>query len=134
MTKLFEASLHLAPEKTSAVDMAQEMPGRVPAASDPPRSSGYDAGPPAVATKAKKAAKTSPVRFLLLNLLFHIVYISSIFDIYFTSSVVPHIESVTDTDAPPAKRIVVLVAVGCRADKVFEANASYDDAAEHRSL
>lgn len=133
MTKLFEASLHLAPEKTSAVDMAQEMPGRVPAASDPPRSSGYDAGPPAVATKAKKAAKTSPVRFLLLNLLFHIVYISSIFDIYFTSPVV-HPEprfsvkgtvqhstnTSTDHLQAPAKRLVLIVGDGLRADTLFK--------------
>ncbi|CAH0519393.1 unnamed protein product [Peronospora belbahrii] len=69
---------------------------------------------------------------LVLGVFFHAVYILSIFDIYFTSPIVPHIESLTYTDSPPAKRVVVFVADGCRADKFFEVNASYDDTAEHR--
>ncbi|KAG7389278.1 hypothetical protein PHYPSEUDO_010836 [Phytophthora pseudosyringae] len=65
-------------------------------------------------------------RLLVLGVLFHALYVLSIFDIYFTSPVVPHIESVAYTDSPPAKRVVVFVADGCRADKFFEANASSD--------
>jgi phosphatidylinositol glycan class N len=61
---------------------------------------------------------------LVLGVVFHALYVLSIFDIYFTSPVVPHIESVRYTDAPPAKRTVVFVADGCRADKFFEANSS----------
>ncbi|UIZ28612.1 hypothetical protein KXD40_009309 [Peronospora effusa] len=69
---------------------------------------------------------------LLLGVLFHAVYVFSIFDIYFTSPVVPHIESVTYTTSPPAKRIVIFVADGCRADKFFETNASSDDTTARR--
>ncbi|KAG3244381.1 GPI ethanolamine phosphate transferase 1 [Phytophthora idaei] len=63
-------------------------------------------------------------RLLVLGVFFHALYVLSIFDIYFTSPVVPHIESVAYTDSPPAKRVVVFVADGCRADKFFETNAS----------
>ncbi|KAL4115008.1 hypothetical protein PRIC2_013904 [Phytophthora ramorum] len=60
-------------------------------------------------------------QLLVLGVFFHALYVLSIFDIYFTSPVVHHIESVGYTDAPPAKRVVVFVADGCRADKFFEA-------------
>ncbi|KAI9982482.1 hypothetical protein PInf_008426 [Phytophthora infestans] len=63
-------------------------------------------------------------RLLVLGVFFHALYVLSIFDIYFTSPVVPHIESVVYTDSPPAKRVVVFVADGCRADKFFETNTS----------
>ncbi|ETL99736.1 hypothetical protein L917_03451, partial [Phytophthora nicotianae] len=63
-------------------------------------------------------------QLLVLGVLFHALYVLSIFDIYFTSPVVPHIESVIYTDSPPAKRVVVFVADGCRADKFFETNTS----------
>ncbi|OWZ08830.1 GPI ethanolamine phosphate transferase [Phytophthora megakarya] len=69
---------------------------------------------------------------LVLGVFFHALYVLSIFDIYFTSPVVPHIESVDYTDAPPAKRVVVFVADGCRADKFFEANASSEDHGDSR--
>ncbi|POM77823.1 GPI ethanolamine phosphate transferase [Phytophthora palmivora] len=69
---------------------------------------------------------------LVLGVFFHALYVLSIFDIYFTSPVVPHIESVDYTDSPPAKRVVVFVADGCRADKFFEANASTEDNTELR--
>lgn len=57
---------------------------------------------------------------LLLGVVFHAVYVLSIFDIYFKSPVVAHIESVAYTQTPPAQRLVVFVADGCRADKLFE--------------
>ncbi|TDH69655.1 hypothetical protein CCR75_005813 [Bremia lactucae] len=67
------------------------------------------------------------VGLLVLGVFFHAVYVLSIFDIYFTSPVVPHIENVDYTDSPPAKRVVVFVADGCRADKFFETNESTSD-------
>ncbi|ETS63700.1 hypothetical protein PaG_02006 [Moesziomyces aphidis] len=85
--------------------------------------------------RIRKLSKVSPARFLLLSLLFHVVYISSIFDIYFTSPVV-HPEprfSVRDTLAPghvresleaPAKRLVLMVGDGLRADTLFKQHSS----------
>lgn len=77
---------------------------------------------------------------LVLGVVFHAVYVLSIFDIYFKSPVVAHIESVhyaapasssssptissSSLLAPPAQRLVVFVADGCRADKFFEVNAT----------
>lgn len=76
---------------------------------------------------------------LVLGVVFHAIYVLSIFDIYFKSPVVTHIESVRYADhasssssssstssllPPPAKRLVVFVADGCRADKFFEVNAT----------
>lgn len=65
---------------------------------------------------------------LVLGVFVHAVYMLSIFDIYFTSPVVPHIESVVYTDSAPADRVVVFVADGCRADKLFEAPPASRDA------
>lgn len=73
---------------------------------------------------------------LVLGVVFHAVYVLSIFDIYFKSPVVAHIESVHYAApassssssslllAPPAQRLVVFVADGCRADKFFEVNTT----------
>ncbi|TMW59020.1 hypothetical protein Poli38472_007165 [Pythium oligandrum] len=72
---------------------------------------------------------------LVLGVVFHAIYVLSIFDIYFKSPVVPHIESLAYTDAAlpaPAKRVVVFVADGCRADKFFERNATTDANAPRR--
>ncbi|TYZ58043.1 hypothetical protein PybrP1_010764 [[Pythium] brassicae (nom. inval.)] len=83
--------------------------------------------------------RAGPDALLLLGVVFHAVYVLSIFDIYFKSPVVAHVESVQYTSssssssvsatdslllAPPAKRVFVFVADGCRADKFFESNAS----------
>ncbi|SPO20128.1 related to MCD4 - sporulation protein [Ustilago trichophora] len=78
----------------------------------------------------KRLRKISSVRFLLLSLLFHIVYIGSIFDIYFTSPVVhpqPRFsvqETLTTASnsahlEAPAKRLVLIVGDGLRADTLY---------------
>lgn len=70
-------------------------------------------------------------RLLVLGVVFHAAYVLSIFDIYFTSPVVPRIESAAYASAslpPPARRVVVFVADGCRADKFFEVNATASSA------
>ena len=107
--------------------MSKAGSAKAPAAS----SSGSDATTAAVAVKVSKLSKGPPVRFLLLNLLFHIVYISSIFDIYFTSPVVhpePRFSAQdtlqaghhTDHLEAPAKRLVLIVGDGLRADTLFK--------------
>ncbi|SPC65528.1 related to MCD4 - sporulation protein [Ustilago sp. UG-2017b] len=81
--------------------------------------------------KTNKLDKISSARFLLLTLLFHVVYISAIFDIYFTSPVVHpeprfsarstlHPEGTSKHIAAPAKRLVLIVGDGLRADTLFK--------------
>ncbi|KAK6155161.1 hypothetical protein DH2020_009409 [Rehmannia glutinosa] len=57
---------------------------------------------------------------VILGVLLHAVYMLSIFDIYFKSPIVHGMEPVKPRFAAPAKRLVLLVADGLRADKFFE--------------
>ncbi|THH21384.1 hypothetical protein EW146_g133 [Bondarzewia mesenterica] len=66
---------------------------------------------------------THSARLLVLGLAFHLVYIGTVFDCYFTSPVVhgmrPH-----RLPTAEAKRLVLIIGDGLRADFVFSANAS----------
>ena len=58
---------------------------------------------------------------VVLGIVLHAVYMLSIFDIYFKSPIVHGMAPVPPRlSAPPAKRLVLLVADGLRADKFFE--------------
>ncbi|MDP2436987.1 MAG: alkaline phosphatase family protein [archaeon] len=60
-------------------------------------------------------------RLLVLGCLFHLVYMVSIFDIYFRSPIVHGMEPHrADLQEAPADRLFLLVADGLRADTLFE--------------
>ncbi|XP_068565840.1 GPI ethanolamine phosphate transferase 1 isoform X2 [Cebidichthys violaceus] len=59
------------------------------------------------------------ITFLLVGLIVHVVFFLSIFDIYFTSPLVHGMTPQVTPLAPPASRLVLVVADGLRADSLF---------------
>uniref|UniRef100_A0A665X0V5 GPI ethanolamine phosphate transferase 1 n=1 Tax=Echeneis naucrates TaxID=173247 RepID=A0A665X0V5_ECHNA len=59
------------------------------------------------------------ITFFLVGLIVHVIFFISIFDIYFTSPLVHGMTPQTMSLAPPASRLVLVVADGLRADSLF---------------
>lgn len=59
------------------------------------------------------------ITFFVVGLTVHIVFFLSIFDIYFTSPLVHGMPPHATPLAPPASRLVLMVADGLRADSLF---------------
>ncbi|KAM9304308.1 GPI ethanolamine phosphate transferase 1 isoform 6-T6 [Morus bassanus] len=62
--------------------------------------------------------------FILAGLLVHCVFLVSIFDIYFSSPLVHGMSPQQTPLPPPAKRVVLFVADGLRADSLYELNSN----------
>uniref|UniRef100_A0A8C2U139 GPI ethanolamine phosphate transferase 1 n=1 Tax=Coturnix japonica TaxID=93934 RepID=A0A8C2U139_COTJA len=62
--------------------------------------------------------------FILAGLLVHVVFLASIFDIYFSSPLVHGMTPQQTPLPPPARRLVLFVADGLRADSLFELNSN----------
>ncbi|NXX49854.1 PIGN transferase, partial [Tricholaema leucomelas] len=62
--------------------------------------------------------------FILAGLLVHSVFLISIFDIYFSSPLVHGMTPQQTPLPPPAKRLVLFVADGLRADSLYELNSN----------
>ncbi|BGP12964.1 hypothetical protein JCM10213_006603 [Rhodosporidiobolus nylandii] len=74
--------------------------------------------------------RLTPLRFLLISVVFHALTVPSIFDIYFRSPVVSVPERFRTEGGGLAKRVVLFSADGLRADKVFQTYDSPPFAAE----
>jgi len=60
--------------------------------------------------------------FLTCSFITHIIFFVSVFDIYFTSPIIHGVQEFEQNIQPPARRLVLMVADGLRADKFFELN------------
>ncbi|XP_052194978.1 uncharacterized protein LOC127803025 [Diospyros lotus] len=70
--------------------------------------------------RKRKLMKRSERWLVVLGVVLHAVYMLSIFDIYFKTPIVHGMDPVPPRFIAPAKRLVLLISDGLRADKFFE--------------
>uniref|UniRef100_A0A1B0DDG4 GPI ethanolamine phosphate transferase 1 n=1 Tax=Phlebotomus papatasi TaxID=29031 RepID=A0A1B0DDG4_PHLPP len=58
-------------------------------------------------------------KFFLCGVIIHLIFLSSIFDIYFLSPIIRDLSPQKDLENPPAKRLVLFVADGLRAESFY---------------
>lgn len=61
---------------------------------------------------------------IVLSILLHILFLLSVFYIYFRSIIVPELKPLNNLNDAPAKRVVLIVADGLRAESFFDKNCS----------
>lgn len=59
-------------------------------------------------------------QLVVVGVTVHVIFFYSIFDIYFTSPLVHGMTPISSTKPGPAKRLILFVTDGLRADKFFE--------------
>lgn len=64
------------------------------------------------------------ILFGILSIVIHSIFLYSVFDIYFKSPIIHGMTPYSTPISPPAKRLVLIVADGMRADKFFEVSES----------
>ena len=65
-------------------------------------------------------------KFIILGFFIHILYLAAIFDVYFVSPIVQDLSPIPlKSQSSPAKRLVLFIADGLRADRFFELDESF---------
>lgn len=60
------------------------------------------------------------IKLIVYGFILHLIFLASIFEIYFQSPIVPGLEPLPDLTQAPAERIVLFIADGLRAESFFK--------------
>ena len=82
--------------------------------------------PNEVGTKMAPSVHTSRIwKFFLLGAFVHILYLAAIFDVYFKSPLVQDLQPLPVSTKAPAKRLVLFIADGLRADLFYKVSKEF---------